>query len=52
MGAFRIVTADLAGHQLKAKVSVKQPFSSEKLFLQFPPEWTRLYVNSRRVPRP
>jgi len=51
LGTFRILTVDLAGHRIKAKVSVKQPFSRDRLHVKFPPEWTRVYANSVLVQR-
>ena len=47
LGTHRIITADMSGHKIKAKVSSKQPVSNESLHLVFPSEWSRLYVNSQ-----
>lgn len=46
LGTYRILTVDLDGQEIKAKISAKQGFSAEKLFLKFPPEWIRMYANS------
>ena len=45
LGNYKIITARLAGHLVKAKVSDDVPVSGGTGWLAFPPEWTRLYAD-------
>jgi len=45
LGNFRVVTVRFAGHNIKIKIPEARPIPSEKGFLRFPPQWTKLYVN-------
>ncbi len=45
LGNYKIVTAKLGGHVLKAKVSEDVRVAGGPGWLGFPPEWTRLYVD-------
>ncbi len=45
LGNFRIATVRFAGHDLKIKIPEARPIPSEKGFLRFPRQWTKLYVD-------
>jgi len=45
LGNFSIVTAELAGRRLKAKLPEEQAVSGEEIGLVFPPAWTKLYAD-------
>lgn len=45
LGNFRIATVRFAGHDLKIKIPEARSIPSEKGFLRFPPQWTKLYVD-------
>jgi glycerol transport system ATP-binding protein len=45
LGDYKIVSARLAGHLVKAKVSDDVAVSGGAGWFAFPPEWTRLYVD-------
>ena len=45
LGNFRLATVRFAGHDLKIKVPEARPIPSEKGFLRFPAQWTKLYVD-------
>ncbi len=50
MGQFRLLTASLAGHSIKLKVSREQgPIEGPEIALVFPPRWTCLYANERLI---
>lgn len=46
MGTYRILTLNVAGHRLKANVPARRTFSAEHPAVRFPPQWTRLYLDS------
>ncbi len=48
-GSYRIVTLDLAGHTLRAKVPEGKPVSAGTVWLHFPKEWIRLFADGRVV---
>jgi len=45
LGNYKILTAQLGGHTVKAKVGEDVRVGGGTGWLCFPPEWTRLYVN-------
>ncbi len=49
LGNFKLVTARLAGHELKVKVADGREVPAETAHLGFPPRWTRLYADGRLV---
>jgi glycerol transport system ATP-binding protein len=49
LGNFKLVTARLAGHELKAKVPEGREIPAEEVHLGFPPRWVRLYADGRLV---
>ncbi|MBW2409490.1 MAG: ABC transporter ATP-binding protein [Deltaproteobacteria bacterium] len=44
-GSFKIITINMAGHTLRARVPEFQAVPSEKAWLRFPKRWTKLFVN-------
>jgi glycerol transport system ATP-binding protein len=50
MGQFRQLTASLAGHSIKLKVTREQgPVEGPEIAVVFPPRWIRLYANERLI---
>jgi glycerol transport system ATP-binding protein len=49
LGNFKLVTARLAGHEVKAKVPEGHEVPAETAHLGFPPQWVRLYADGRLV---
>ena len=49
LGNFKIVTVDLAGQALKAKVPADSPPPGEAGFVSFPTVWTRIYADGQLV---
>jgi glycerol transport system ATP-binding protein len=49
LGNFNIVTMRLGAHILKAKLPDYQAAPSEKGFLSFPAQWTKLYADGRLI---
>ena len=47
LGGFRIVTLELAGHRLMARLPEQLGIPQERTWLRFPPEKTRLYADGR-----
>lgn len=48
-GSYRIVTIDLAGHTLRAKVPEGKPVSEGRVWIHFPKGWIRLFADGRVV---
>ena len=48
-GNCAIVTVRFVGHDLKVKVPEGQPLPREHGFIEFPPQWLRIYRNSQLV---
>jgi glycerol transport system ATP-binding protein len=48
-GSYKIVTAVLGGHILRARLPEQRSAPRDKAWLRFPPEWTRLYADGRLV---
>ncbi len=44
-GSFRILTADLDGNTLRARLAESHPVTVDTVWLRFPPERTRLYAD-------
>jgi glycerol transport system ATP-binding protein len=49
LGNFKIVTAKLGRHTLKAKLPEDDPVPGDHGWLTFPPDRTRLYADGRLV---
>jgi glycerol transport system ATP-binding protein len=49
LGNYKIVSARLGEHLIKAKVEEDQEVSSGTAHLRFPPQWTRLYADDRAL---
>jgi len=49
LGNHKIVTARLGGRNIKVKMAEDAPVPSERGFLHFPRQWTRLYADGRLV---
>ena len=48
-GSFKILTVDMAGHTLRARLPEVQAVPSNKAWLHFPKQWTKLFVDGRLV---
>ena len=48
-GSFKIVTVDLSGHTLRARLPEGQSVPVSEAWLRFPPEWTKLFADGRLV---
>jgi glycerol transport system ATP-binding protein len=48
-GSFKILTVDMAGHTLRARLPEVQAVPSDKAWLRFPKRWTKLFVDGRLV---
>jgi glycerol transport system ATP-binding protein len=48
-GSFKIVTVDMAGHILRARLPEEQAVPSNKAWLRFPKQWTKLFADERLV---
>lgn len=46
-GNFKILTATLAGHTLKARLDEQDIEAAEYIWLEFPPDWIRLFARER-----
>ncbi|SLM30096.1 ABC-type sugar transport system, ATP-binding protein [Desulfamplus magnetovallimortis] len=46
-GNFKILTAEMAGFTLRARLSEGQSCNSDYVWLEFPHEWIRLFANER-----
>ncbi len=46
-GNFKILTADMAGHTLRARLAEGQSVKSDNVWLAFPMEWIRFFDNER-----
>lgn len=49
LGNCQIVNVQLAGHSLKVKLSEDQEVPAEHGFLEFPPQWIRLYADGELI---
>lgn len=48
-GNHKIITIDLEGFQLKARVTEEEPVPSQTAFVHFPQEWIRLFADEQLV---
>ncbi|CAB1084974.1 ABC transporter ATP-binding protein [Alkalispirochaeta odontotermitis] len=48
-GSFKILTATMAGHTLRARLPESQAVPSNEAWLRFPKKWTKLFANERLV---
>ena len=49
-GSFKIVTVNLAGHTLRARMPEGQTVpGSNEAWIRFPPQWTKLFADGRLV---
>jgi glycerol transport system ATP-binding protein len=48
-GSFKILTVDLAGNTLRARLPEGQSVPSIEAWLRFPPQWTKLFADGRLV---
>ena len=48
-GSFKIVTVNMAGHTLRARLPEDQAAPSSQAWLRFPKQWTKLFVDGRLV---
>ena len=48
-GSFKILTVDMAGHTLRARLPEVQAVPSNKAWLRFPKQWTKLFIDGRLV---
>jgi len=50
MGQFRLLTLDLAGYEIKARIPNSEVDDhASRVIVRFPPEWTCIYANNRLV---
>jgi glycerol transport system ATP-binding protein len=48
-GSFKIVTVNLAGHTLRARLPEGKSVSENEAWLRFPTQWTKLFADGRLV---
>jgi glycerol transport system ATP-binding protein len=48
-GSFKIVTVNMAGHTLRARLPEEQAVPSHEAWLRFPKQWTKLFTDERLV---
>jgi glycerol transport system ATP-binding protein len=48
-GSFKILTVNMAGHTLRARLPEGQAVPSNEAWLRFPPQWTKLFADGRLV---
>ncbi len=48
-GSFKILTINMAGHTLRARLPEDQAVPSNEAWLRFPTQWTKLFVDGRLV---
>jgi glycerol transport system ATP-binding protein len=48
-GSFKILTVNMAGHTLRARLAEDQPVPSKDAWLRFPKKWTKLFADERLV---
>lgn len=49
LGNCKIVTLKLAGHTLKVKLSEEEAVPAETCYLEFPPQWIRIYAGGKLI---
>ena len=48
-GSFKILTLNMTGHTLRARLPEGQAVPSNEAWLRFPPQWTKLFADGRLV---
>ena len=48
-GSFKILTLNMDGHTLRARLPEGQAVPSKKAWLRFPKRWTKLFADGRLV---
>jgi glycerol transport system ATP-binding protein len=48
-GSFKILTVNMAGHTLRARLPEGQAVPSNEAWLRFPPQWTKLFADGYLV---
>ena len=48
-GSFKIITVNLAGHTLRARLPEDRSIPEKQAWLRFPPQWTKLFADGRLV---
>jgi glycerol transport system ATP-binding protein len=48
-GSYKILTAALNGHTLRARIPEERPIPADKVWLMFPPQRTKLFADQRLV---
>jgi glycerol transport system ATP-binding protein len=48
-GSFKILTVNMTGHTLRARLPEGQAVPSNEAWLRFPPQWTKLFADGRLV---
>jgi glycerol transport system ATP-binding protein len=48
-GSFKILTVNMAGHTLRARLPESQAVPSSEAWLRFPTQWTKLFADGRLV---
>ena len=48
-GSFKILTVQLAGHTLRARLPEEESIPQTDVWLRFPPRWTKLFADGRLV---
>jgi glycerol transport system ATP-binding protein len=48
-GSFKILTINMAGHTLRARLPQDQAIPSDAAWLRFPKQWTKLFADGRLV---
>jgi glycerol transport system ATP-binding protein len=48
-GSFKILTVNMAGHILRARLPEDQAVPSNEAWLRFPKRWTKLFADERLV---
>tara|TARA_R110002167_G_scaffold362398_1_gene581508 strand:+ start:1333 stop:2469 length:1137 start_codon:yes stop_codon:yes gene_type:complete len=52
LGSYQLVNVDFAGLEMQVRVSEKMQFSGTKVYLVFPPQWLKLYIDEYLVGEP
>lgn len=52
LGTYKVLTFTLGGQQFKARLTEDQKVPTEKAFVSFPKQWTKVYVNEYLVKEP
>jgi glycerol transport system ATP-binding protein len=52
LGSYQIVTVDFAGLEMQVRVAEKMQLSGAKVYLGFPSQWLKLYIDEYLVGEP